>query len=87
MLIYKYELTKSGTTDLDIPKNAQILCIQSQRNIPVAWVAFDKSAPMWKRRIAPVYTGDGIENARYIGTVQLDGGSLVIHYFEEFEFD
>jgi hypothetical protein len=55
-----------------------------QHGAPVLWVAVDPAAPVERRVFRVVVTGGsdvGVAD-RYVGTIQMFDGSLVLHVFE-----
>ena len=84
-VIYKYQLLNSPIVELEIPEGAEILCVQTQREVPCMWVRVDKEAPLVKRKFRSVATGcdfNSDEVGDYIGTIQSAGEHLVFHIFE-----
>lgn len=74
--------------EVEMPAFAQILCAQSQGDEICVWAIFDKGCvnTKEKRRFEVFGTGWTIKDERkvsrrYIGTVQLEGGLLVLHVF------
>lgn len=84
--IWKYELpTVAGSTSIEMPFGANILTVQEQHNKPCLWIEADTSAGMRAKYFTLVETGkvkDPEYGYKYIGTVQLDGGSYVLHVYE-----
>lgn len=85
LTIWKYQLT-TGTQTIEMPKNAQILTVQTQNGSPFMWALVAPSA-VKESRVFRVYgTGHTIKHdtpKNYIATFQLDSGALVFHVFEE----
>lgn len=85
--IWKYRVD-IGNFTLDIPRDARILTVQTQREQPCIWVLVDTSAKIKETRFFSLYgTGHPVisekdEKLEYIGTFQLADGSLVFHLFE-----
>jgi hypothetical protein len=83
--IWKYEIMP-GVFDLNMPAGARILSVQVQRGKPYVWALCCPDNEIEKRRLCVVGTGhstpENIENARFVGTFQLNGGELVFHLFE-----
>jgi hypothetical protein len=71
---------------LELPKDSKILTIQLQGTSPVVWYSFDveKAEDREWRTIAVVGTGLEFEsgNWRYISTVLVQAGYLVLHFYE-----
>jgi len=75
--IHKFPLP-AGTWEYEIqmPRNADILCVQMQREMPCIWAAVDDSARMESRRVVIVGTGwelpADMGRSEYVGTFQTD---------------
>lgn len=86
--IWKYELEITDSQVIKMPKFATILTVQMQGVTPCLWALVDPSNPPIEGREIQIFgTGHPIENEigmdrKYIGTIQLHGGSLVFHVFE-----
>lgn len=70
-----------------MPKGAQILCVQNQREKACIWALIDPNETEEEKRYFWIIgTGHGFaydeDKHVYIGTFQLDGGLLVYHVFE-----
>jgi len=83
---YKYEVEIKDNFEIELPKDAKILTVQTQAEIPHIWamVLADPNQPTEKRFFKVIGTGHQIpnENLTYIGTFQLFGGGFVGHLFE-----
>lgn len=85
--IHKYPLRDIHHQSLQIPAGAKILTVQAQRNEIQLWAEVDPDAPVVTRHIDILTTGEGIDDElqakrTHLGTVQLDGGDMVLHVFE-----
>lgn len=81
--IYKYPIESIDDQEIWMPSDAHILCVQVQGDIPCLWARVDPDALLCVRRICVFGTGHPIDgHLDYIGTYQLDGGSLVFHVYE-----
>ncbi len=85
--IWKFELDATSNQVIELPVGAEILTVQAQKGIPCLWALVDPTEANEKRFIEVFGTGhnmqDGMGVSRfYLGTVQLGGGSLVFHVFE-----
>ena len=90
--IWKFDLLGPDTVDLNhalhgvpMPQDAKILCVHEQGNRPMLWAAVDPEAKKILRKILIQGTGDGsIEKIaeKYIGSVFLDKGAFVFHFFD-----
>ena len=84
--IWKFNVGGLGQTTIEMPKGAEILSVQAQRGEVVMWAAVDYRAATEARAFLVVGTGsvEGVDEhtCRFIGTVQLHNGDLVLHVFE-----
>lgn len=85
--IWKYELTVAEYQTVEMPVDAEILTVQMQGDVLCLWALVSPDAELAPRSIEVFGTGHPIEYSagnyrRYIGTVQMHGGSLVWHVFE-----
>lgn len=84
--IWKYEI-RPGQTIYHLPKNAEILSVQEQDEMPHIWALVDPYAKTEERYLEIYGTGHdlhfdmGIER-KFIGTFQLKQQGLVFHLFE-----
>jgi len=85
MTVWKFPLTLADSQAVSMPLDAEILCIQVQgAATPCLWARVEEHHPLTERRIEMRGTGHSVESdLRYIGTVQLYGGTLVLHAFED----
>lgn len=68
-----------------MPQGAEILCIQTQDEIPCVWVLVDPNRKLTKVTFEIFGTGQNIPELlprKYIGTYQLKAGELVFHCFK-----
>ena len=77
-------LSFTGDVVVWMPQGAQVLTVQAQEDVPVLWALVDTEAVSGPRHFLVVGTGHdmGDPAVRYVGTVQLFGGGLVLHVFE-----
>lgn len=81
--IHKYPLTVEDNQIVELPKDSQVLAIQTQNGNPFMWVLVDTSQELERRAFVTVGTGHEVTGyLSYIGTYQMMGGSLVFHVFE-----
>lgn len=85
--IYKYRLDMTDFQQVSLPKGAEILCVQSQHNIPNLWALVDTEQRREMRQFEIFGTGHEVKedmgiDRKYIGTFQLNDGNLVFHVFE-----
>lgn len=82
---YKYGIAAPyGAMPMHIPRGAVLLSAQVQKGTPVIWALVDQTQPLERRWIGVYVTGDSITDKikRHVGTLQLQGGALVLHVFE-----
>ena len=82
--VYKYPIIATDDIVINLPKGAEVLCVQTQGNEPFIWALVDPEEPLEPRRFRMAGTGHPIEETdlTYRGTFQLQGGALVFHLFE-----
>jgi hypothetical protein len=82
--IYKYPMKLEDEQLIDMPRGAEVLTVQVQRDAVWLWAKVDPDEPLIPRRILTHGTGHEVTEAagRYIDTFQLHGGDLVFHVFE-----
>jgi len=85
--IYKYEIPIQDHFTLELPRNAEILVVQTQFSKPQLWALVDLEAPIKKREFRVSGTGHDLTEdyhkiKEYIGTFQIENGGLVFHLFE-----
>ena len=88
--IFKYPLKATEWQFVSMPEGAEILCVQTQRETPCLWALVDPAMAPKMRKIYVYGTGHDIPDnlhLAYIGTFQLEGGTLVFHAFEATESD
>lgn len=83
--IFKYPLPVRTPAEVSMPEGAKVLCVDVQYGEVMLWARVDENAPEEVRRFRTVPTGQPIpeEAGRYLGTVILVRGSIVLHIFEE----
>lgn len=85
--IFKYPIETTDIQQIEMPYNAEILCLQTQHNTQYIWVLVDVNEPLIQRTFAIFGTGDAItvESGtlhKYIGSYQVHHGHGVFHCFE-----
>lgn len=82
--IFKYPLLQ-GYSQIWMPKNAEVLTVQEQRDFPYIWALIDNTAVLEARGFFVYPTGEVITApiGKYLGTFQVYNGDLVYHVFEE----
>lgn len=86
MKIFKYPIVPRDEFTIEMPQGAQPLSVDTQGGQPQLWCLVDPGAPMELRRFFVRGTGHdaaGMQNHRFLGTFQLQGGALVFHCFVE----
>ena len=90
--IWKYPITNSPYQKIEMPLNAEILCVQLQDNIPTLWASVETENPKKPFNILTYYTSSYFieRKAKYVGTYQLAGLSHHVFvddiYKEEYQF-
>lgn len=87
MTIWKFKIEIVDSQEIPMPTGAQVLTVQMQGGTPFIWAICDPLAPMKDRGFALYGTGHHVQDMdlpylRYVGTFQMEGGSLVFHLFE-----
>lgn len=84
--VFKYPVVLAEVFSIEVPSGARFLSVQEQREGPQMWLLVDDAAPVETRFFTLAGTGHPIHpdfhDAKYLGTFQLEGGSLVFHLFE-----
>ena len=91
--IFKFEIPiMKEIITIDLPQGAKILKVDTQNNIPVFWASFnveddDTFLTMDTRYFKVCVTGEFISEMKdyqyeYLGTVQLNRGSFIGHFYE-----
>jgi hypothetical protein len=83
--IWKYELVPHVV--LQMPKRAQLLAVQVQHGRAQLWALVDPKASLVRRHVGIYGTGHPVpaDAGFYVGTFQLEDGTLVFHVFDEGE--
>jgi len=82
MVVYKYILDLTDRQVVSMPQGAVLLSVQNQHEDIVLWANVDPQAPMGGLEIVMCGTGHEAPNMPHVGTVQLQGGDLVLHIFQ-----
>lgn len=86
LTVHKYPVPLTDDFSIQMPAGAQVLSFQVQYGEMQLWALVNPSASSTPRHFRLAGTGHPIEEAvsrlRFIGTVQLRGGSLIFHLFE-----
>ena len=90
-VIYKYPLDLEGQDikEIIMPLGANVLTVQVQRDVVCLWAMVPTDLPDYAggeevRRFLVIGTGHRLPEhpTRYVGTVQMVNGALVLHVFE-----
>lgn len=82
--IWKFEILQNKIT-IEMPKDAEILTIQTQNKTVCIWALVDPKNEKELRHFEVYGTRQDIHNninRKYINTFQLDSGLFVYHVFE-----
>lgn len=82
--VFKFPLEISDEQKVLMPVGAKVLTVQVQNGVPCLWAECNHAACV-SRTFLIRGTGHPIDDdieKEYIGTIQLYGGSLVLHVFE-----
>ena len=82
--IWKYRLEVKNQIELEIPKDALILTVQVQGDVPCMWAMVNPANDTEIRTFRIIGTGHSIADGalNYIDTFQLQGGAFIGHLFE-----
>jgi hypothetical protein len=81
--VWKYSVSLVDSFKLALPKDSEILSLQTQCGLPYVWALVTLGNEKETRKFRLAGTGNLIEEniKKFIGTFQLDG-ELVFHLFE-----
>lgn len=87
LTIFKYPIPIGDYFALELPKDAKILTVQTQRGTPQLWAIVDSEVKEETRYFRLSGTGhplgeDYLRIINYTGTFQMENGALVFHLFE-----
>jgi hypothetical protein len=89
--IWRFPINAEKQTEVEIPIDAVILCVQTKDGVPCIWAEVDIDAPKEKRTFEIFGTGHEIPFAhrKYIGTFQVGSimGTLVFHVYERLKHE
>lgn len=77
--VWKFEVESS---EISMPKGAEILHIDVQRETPCLWARVDTDCEHETRTFAIVGTGHPCPSGCHIGSFLMRGGDFVFHVFE-----
>lgn len=84
--IWKFPLEIAGAQGIEMPKGAEILCVQFQKTILCLWAIVDPSAENEIRGFEICGTGRApqhdFDRLSYVSTFQTMDGEFVWHLFE-----
>ena len=85
--IWKFVMDVTDNLSIIMPKDAEILLIQTQNDIPCLWALVNPKAETEIRNFEMFGTGHDIiydmsVERKFIGTFQIDKLGLVFHLFE-----
>ena len=83
--IHKYTLDRAWDQKVSMPRGAKILSVQPQNGLPQIWAEVDPNALTVERTFVVIGTGHKLPEGftlEFLGTVQLQNGSLVLHVYE-----
>lgn len=87
--LYKYPLEVTDEQTIELPKGAEILCVQVQKEAPCIWAKVDPTPSIIEQVAIKTYgTGELFpDGEEYIGTYQLYEGDLVYHVFKIIDYE
>jgi len=83
--IWKFAAPITDAFSIEMPHEAQPLCVQTQHETPYIWAIVESGSPTEKRHFAWRGTGhscSGLKAIGHVGSIQMRGGELVFHLFE-----
>lgn len=85
--IFKQPLEIADKQRVFLPKGAVILTVQNQRETPCIWFECESTAKVEERIFEVFGTGHEMRedmgvDRKYIGTFQIDRGTLIFHLYE-----
>jgi hypothetical protein len=94
-VVWKFPIPNTGSicVVVTMPKGARVLSVATQVETPTLWALVDPGALKVERRLMVLMTGQNtvaevpdtgqrLDEAAFIGTTLLMGGSLVLHVFD-----
>lgn len=82
--IHKFPLKVTDYQKIQLNKEAELLSVQVQKNIPCLWALVEPNNPTTEITIRIIGTGHPIEEDEklsFINTIQLLDGTLIFHVF------
>jgi len=83
--IWKFTFEPTDNIEIEMPKNAEILTVQTQCEQSCIWALVNPKEEKEIRKFRLVGTGHIINDnlGKYIGTFQIMNGQLIFHLFEK----
>lgn len=82
--IWKFPIRATDEFELVMPAGAEILHVETQREVPYIWARVLPERPSVTRRFKVRGTGHQVDvDCKHVGTFMLAGGDLVFHLFED----
>lgn len=83
--IWKFTFEPRDDIEIEMPKEAEVLAVQTQHGQPCIWALVNSKAEKETRRFRMAGTGHPINDklGKYIGTFQMMSGQLIFHLFEK----
>lgn len=86
-VIFKYQIPPTTSILLHLPKNAEILFVETQQDSMCIWCLVNENARLEPRCFHLYGTGEPIQHTPsrkeiYIGTFKLKNDALILHLFE-----
>lgn len=87
-VIFKYQIPPTTPILLHLPKNAEILFVETQQESMCIWCLVDETSklvPRWFHLYGtgqPIQQGTPSRKETYIGTFKLKNDTLILHLFE-----
>jgi len=86
MQVWKFPLRPADVNEIEMPKGAEVLTIDTQAGYPMMWAKVDPDAEKETRHFRVAGTGHelGVGVGEYLGTFQVRGRAraLIFHVFE-----
>ena len=80
--VFKYPIQITDEQEILAPIGWQPLSVQFQHGAPCIWALVDTANALVLQTVHVHGTGHPIEhNGRFLGTIQVAGGSLIFHVF------
>ena len=83
--IYKYDVPLTNAVGIEIPGFIRWLHVGVQYDVVVVWAVVDTTRPTRTEKLHVRGTGHPFTGGEgdHVGTVQLQGGALVLHVFAD----